>query len=89
MIAIGLAAWLVLGAALFAAGLLAAVVRRDRAGVLVGLLFMLAATTVAMAALVRHAVLPPPALATLLVILVLGSILVLVIETVSAGKEES
>ncbi len=89
MTAPGLAAWLVVGAALFCIGVLAAVVRRDRGGVLAGLSLMLAGAAMSLAALVRHAVLPPAALSTLLIVLVLGGAFVLVIEMTSAREDES
>ena len=84
----GLAAWLVLSAALFCLGALAAVLRRDRGGVAAGVLLTLAAAAVALAAFVRFAVLPVDALATLLVLLVAGGVFLLVLENLGARKEE-
>jgi hypothetical protein len=85
---LGLGAWLTLGAVLLAAGLLAAAVRRDRGGMLAGLVLVMASVVVDLAALIRFAVLPSAALATLLVILVLGGVLLLLVEQVSRGEEE-
>jgi hypothetical protein len=85
---LGLGAWLTLGAVLVATGLLAAAVRRDRGGMLAGLVLVLAAVVVDLAALVRFAVLPSASLATLLVILVLGGVLLLLVEQISRGEEE-
>lgn len=89
MTGIGLAAWLAVAAGLFCLGVLGAVVRRDRGGVLAGLVLMIAGATVMLAALVRHAVLPVAALSTLLIVLVLGGVFVLVIEWTSARGDET
>ena len=88
MSAPGLAAWLTVAAILFCLGVLAAMARRDRGGVPAGLVMIFAAATVAMAALVRHAVLPAAGLSTLLLILALGGVFVLVIEATSAREDE-
>jgi len=79
---LGLAAWLVLSAALFVWGLVAAAVGMRRGGATVGALFMLAGAAVALAALVRHAVLPETAVSTLLIMLVLGGVLLMATESV-------
>ena len=89
MSGVELAAWLVVASALFCLGVLAAVVRRDRGGVPAGLVLMLGGATVALAALVRHAVLPAAGLATLLILVILGGVLVLVIEWTSAREDET
>jgi NADH:ubiquinone oxidoreductase subunit K len=85
---LGLAAWLAVGAALFGLGVLAAVVRHDRGGVLAGLVLMLGAAALSLAALVRHAVLPAAGLATALVLLVIGGAFLLVIEATSTREGE-
>ncbi len=77
MIQLGLAAWLVLAAALFVWGLMAAAVGMRRGGAMVGTLLILGGAVVALAALVRHAVLPETAVSTLLIMLVLGGVLLL------------
>jgi hypothetical protein len=84
----GLTAWLVVSAALFCLGVMAAVLRRDRGGVPAGQLLMLAATTVALAALVRFEVLGAGALSTLLLVLVLGSLFVLLSAALTVREEE-
>lgn len=73
----GLGAWLAAGAALLAWGVVAAALRRDRGGPVAGLLLMLGGVTLVLAALVRHAVLPPAGWSTLTLMLVLGGVLVL------------
>ena len=73
----GLGAWLAAGAALLAWGVVAAALRRDRGGPVAGLLLMLGGVTLALAALVRYAVLPPAGWSTLTLMLVFGGVLVL------------
>ena len=85
---IGLAAWLTLAAALLAWGWLAAMVRRDRGGVLAGTVLLLAGATVTVAALVRHAVLPGAAVPVAVLALIAGAVLLLLGEIIAAGREE-
>ena len=82
MIHLGLATWLVFAAALFVWGLVAAAVGMRRGGAALGILFILGGATVALAALVRYAVLPEIAVSTLLIVLVLGGVLLLATEAV-------
>ena len=86
---LGMAAWLTVGVAIFCLGVLAAVVRRDRGGVLAGLTSMLGGTMLTLAVLLRQGVLPAAGLATLLLVLVLGGIFILVIEKTSAREDDS
>ena len=86
---LALPAWLVLGAAFLVWGLLTAALRRDARGALSAVILMLGAATVALAALVRHAVLPMTGVSTLLAGLVLGLVLVLVAVVLKQREEGS
>jgi hypothetical protein len=85
---IGLTAWLVIALALMTLGWLAACVRRDRGGLLVATVLALGGASLALAALVRHAVLPESSLALLLIALVIGGVLLLLGELMAPDREE-
>jgi len=82
-----LGAWLVLGAALFAWGLLAVMTGRGRGGTLVGAVLMLASAALDLAAFVQHAILPAAAITCLVLALILGALLVLVAVVMLGGEE--
>ncbi len=84
-----LTVWLIASALLFACGLLAALVDRRASATLCGTIIALAAAVLALAALVRFAVLPLATLATLLLMIALGSVLVLVAAVMAAAEDAS
>lgn len=89
MTALGLVAWLMPAVLLMAWGLLAAVMDRRSGATYAGIVLTLAGVMLALAALVRHLVLPTEALVTLVQVVVLVTVLVLVAVVMEMDRESS
>lgn len=86
---LNLAGWLIVSVLVFTGALLAALTTRRPGGSLTGLVLALAADVLALAALMRFAVLPAAAVVLLLLVLVVNTIQILVAKIMAAAEDAS